>query len=214
MKFKEMNLPNKLTTIRMFCVPFMVVLFVLFMLFSKLNVPVDVLLYSNGLNYLTLTQILMAVLFAFASITDFVDGHLARKYNLVSDYGKLMDPLADKLLVNTTIICMMVCQMYLAQPGAEVLAIISMFCSIVVIARDIFVDALRMQALKKNAVVPASIWGKLKTATLMPGIVFMLLGSLNVVVYLIGLLLMSLGGIFALIGGIKYYIDLSKYIEN
>ena len=74
MKFKEMNLPNKLTTIRMFCVPFMLVLFVLFMLFSKLNIAVDVLLYSNASNYLTLTQVLMAVLFAFASITDLLMG--------------------------------------------------------------------------------------------------------------------------------------------
>lgn len=218
MKFKEMNLPNKLTTIRMFCVPFMVVLFLLMVLNQTFDLPVDYYLIndeSTSLNIkLSVCQLIMVVLFAFASITDFVDGHLARKYNLVSDYGKLMDPLADKLLVNTTIICMMVCQMYLAQPGAEVLAIISIFCSIVVIARDIFVDALRMQALKKNAVVPASIWGKLKTATLMPGIVFMILGSLNIIIYLIGLILMSLGGIFALVGGIKYYIDLSKYIEN
>ena len=114
MKFKEMNLPNKLTTIRMFCVPFMVVLFVLFMLFTKLNIQVDVLIYSSGIHFLTLTQILMAVLFAFASITDFVDGHLARKHNLVSDYGKLMDPLADKLLVNTTILCMLASGMYIS----------------------------------------------------------------------------------------------------
>ena len=218
MKFKEMNLPNKLTTIRMFCVPFMVVLFLLMMLHQTFDLPVDYYVINDitiSLNIkLSVCQIIMVVLFAFASITDFVDGHLARKYNLVSDYGKLMDPLADKLLVNTTIICMMVSGMYLAQPGAEILAIVSIFCSILVIARDIFVDALRMQALKKNAVVAASIWGKLKTATLMPGIIFMLLGSLNIVVYLIGISLMAIGGIFALIGGIKYFISLSKYIES
>lgn len=215
MKFKEMNLPNKLTTIRMFCVPFMLVLFVLFMLFSKLNIAVDVLLYSNASNYLTLTQVLMAVLFAFASITDFVDGHLARKHNLVSDYGKLMDPLADKLLVNTTILCMLASGMYISgQKSFIAFEIFAMVMSIIVIARDIFVDALRMQALKKNAVVPASIWGKLKTATLMPGLVVMLLSSLHIVVFAIGLSLMSLGGFFALIGGIKYYADLSKYIEG
>ena len=215
MKFKEMNLPNKLTTIRMACVPLMLVLFILYMLYSRLNVPCDYTIFAiDAHRYLNVTHILMAVLFAFASITDFVDGHLARKNNIVSDYGKLMDPLADKLLVNTTIICMMVSGMYLAQPGAEILAIVSIFCSILVIARDIFVDALRMQALKKNAVVAASIWGKLKTATLMPGIIFMLLGSLNIVIYLIGISLMAIGGIFALIGGIKYFISLSKYIES
>lgn len=71
-----------------------------------------------------------------------------------------------------------------------------------------------MQALKKDVVVAASIWGKLKTATLMPAIVILLLGSINIVVFLIGLVLMILGGLFALIGGIKYYISLSKYIEE
>lgn len=214
MKFKEMNLPNKLTTIRMFCVPFMLVLFVLFILHRHLGVSCDYTLFYKATSSLSICQILMVVLFAFASITDFVDGHLARKHNLVSDYGKLMDPLADKLLVNTTIICMMAASLYNVFPKLQVLAIISMVLSIVVIARDIFVDALRMQALKKNAVVPATIWGKMKTATLMPGIVIMLLGSLNVIVYAIGLVLMALGGVFALIGGIKYYIDLSKYIED
>lgn len=218
MKFKEMNLPNKLTTLRMFCVPFMVILFVLFLLNNTLDIPCDYKLVYNESGSLTsslsVCQIIMVVLFAFASITDFVDGHLARKHNIVSDYGKLMDPLADKLLVNTTIICMLASQMYNVHGGAEVLSLISVIFSIIVIARDIFVDALRMQALKKNAVVPATIWGKLKTATLMPGIIVLLLGSLNVVIFLIGLSLMVLGGLFALIGGVKYYIDLSKFIED
>ena len=216
MKFKEMNLPNKLTTIRMFCVPLMLVLFVLYMLYTKLNVPCDYTLFAlDAHRYLNVTQVLMAVLFAFASITDFVDGHLARKHNIVSDYGKLMDPLADKLLVNTTIVSMMACGMYLIGSQSFLpLEILAMIASILVIARDIFVDALRMQALKKNAVVPAGIWGKLKTATLMPGIVFMILGSLHPVVFAIGLAFMTLGGIFALIGGVKYYVALSVYIGD
>lgn len=217
MKFKEMNLPNKLTTIRMVCVPFMIVLFVLLYLNRSYGYNCDYFIFYNDENSITVSlsiiQIIMAVLFTFASITDFVDGHLARKNNLVSDYGKLMDPLADKLLVNTTIICMMVCGLY-SVVYAPLLTTIAIFSSILVIARDTFVDALRMQALKKSAVVPASIWGKLKTATLMPGVVFTLLGSINIVVFVIGLVMMSLGGIFALIGGIKYFIDLSKYIES
>ena len=218
MKFKNMNLPNKLTTIRMFCVPLMVVLFILFMLNNILNIPTDYIIYKNESNSLSssisLCQILMVIIFAFASITDFIDGYLARKHNLVSDYGKLMDPLADKLLVNTTIISMMVSKMYFIYSGVEIISIIAVFFSIIVVIRDIFVDALRMQALKKDVVVAASIWGKLKTATLMPAIVILLLGSINIVVFLIGLILMILGGLFALIGGIKYYISLSKYIEE
>ena len=217
MKFKEMNLPNKLTTIRMFCVPFMVVLFVLFLLHNNYNVPCDYKVVYSDVTSITVSlsvcQIVMVVLFAFASITDFVDGHLARKHNIVSDYGKLMDPLADKLLVNTTIICMLASSMYVLNGEAGILSLISIIASIIVIARDIFVDALRMQALKKNAVVPATIWGKMKTATLMPGIMVLLLGSLSPILFILGLILMTLGGVFALIGGVKYYIDLSKYIE-
>ena len=214
MKFKEMNLPNKLTTIRMACVPLMLVLFILYMLYSRLNVPCDYTIFAiDAHRYLNVTHILMAILFAFASITDFVDGHLARKNNIVSDYGKLMDPLADKLLVNTTIVSMMACGMYLIGSSSFLpLEILAMVASIVVIARDIFVDALRMQALKKNAVVAASIWGKVKTATLMPGVVIMILGSFHMVVYAIGLTLISIGGIVALIGGIKYFVSLRQYI--
>lgn len=218
MKFKEMNFPNKLTTIRMFCVPIMIVLFVLFMLNKTLNIPCDYMIiedYSNSVSSsLSLCQIIMAVLFIFASITDYVDGHLARKHNIVSDYGKLMDPLADKLLVNTTIIFMLASGMYNVHNGAQVLAIIAIVFSIIVVIRDIFVDALRMQALKKDVVVSASIWGKLKTATLMPSVVILLLGSFNIALYLVGLCFMILGGIFAIVGGIKYYFCLAKYIGD
>lgn len=218
MKFKEMNLPNKLTTIRMFCVPLMIVLFVLFMLNKSLDINCDYMIIENHSNSisssLSLCQIIMAVLFMFASITDYIDGHLARKNNIVSDYGKLMDPLADKLLVNTTIIFMLASGMYSVHNGLSILAIIAMVFSIIIVVRDIFVDALRMQALKKDVVVSASIWGKLKTATLMPSVVILLLGSLNIAIYIIGLCLMILGGIFAIIGGIKYYLSLEKYIGD
>lgn len=131
MKFKNMNLPNKLTTIRMFCVPLMVVLFILFMLNNILNIPTDYIIYKNEScslsSSISLCQILMVIIFAFASITDFIDGYLARKHNLVSDYGKLMDPLADKLLVNTTIISMMVSKMYFIYSGVEIISIIAVF---------------------------------------------------------------------------------------
>ena len=184
------------------------------MLFTKLNVPCDfVVFWSKGPGYITLTQIVMVVLFAFASITDFVDGYLARKNNIVSDYGKLMDPLADKLLTNTTIMFLLAGGFFtVGQPSFVGFEIFAMVMAIMVIVRDIFVDALRMQALKKNAVVAASIWGKVKTATLMPGVIIMILGSFHMIVYAIGLTLISIGGIVALIGGIKYFMSLRQYI--
>ena len=213
MKFKDMNLPNKLTTIRMFCVPFVAILFILFMLYKNLNFKVDYMFYSSNGHYLTVIQTLIAAIFAFASVTDFVDGYIARKQKIVSDYGKLMDPLADKLLTNTTIIFLLAGGFFsVGQPSFDGFEIFAMVMAIVVIARDIFVDALRMQALKKNAVVAASIWGKVKTATLMPGVVLIVLGSFHYVVFAIGLSLVSIGGVVALIGGIKYFLALRQYI--
>lgn len=218
MKFKDMNTPNKLTTIRMFCVPLVIIIFILYVLGNKYGLPTDYYLFGKGTNhYLTIDQIIVAVLFAFASITDFIDGHMARRLNIVSDYGKLMDPLADKLLVNTTLICMLAFNFFEKEVALSsflvYMQLIAAFLVILTIARDIFVDALRMQALKKGAVVPAMIWGKLKTATLMPGIVILLFGSTNSIIYLIGLLLVSLGGIFAIISGIMYFKNMKQYIE-
>lgn len=207
-----MNIANKITLSRIF----LSVIILVVLLFPWHQFGIDFPTYLvNGNMAIESKYIIVGILFIIASLTDFVDGHLARKNNIVSDYGKLMDPLADKLLVNTTIVSMMACGMYLIGSSSFLpLEILAMVASIVVIARDIFVDALRMQALKKNAVVAAGIWGKLKTATLMPGIVFMILGSLHPVVFAIGLSLMTLGGIFALIGGVKYYQALSIYIGD
>lgn len=211
MKFKNMNLPNRLTTLRMYCVPFMMVLFILYMLSIFAHLPCDLILYQD----FTLLQLIMIIVFICASITDFIDGYLARKRNLVTDYGKLMDPLADKLLVNTTLIGMLTTQMFLKENKQWiVLEIIAITMAIVVIARDIFVDALRMQALKKNAVVAANIWGKAKTATLMPGIIFLFLGGLHEILFVIGLIFITLGGVFALIGFVKYYLEIAKYINE
>lgn len=215
MKFKEMNLPNKLTTIRIFCVPFLVVLFILHILFINLNKNVDMYIYENGYFYLTLNQLLLAILFSFAAITDFVDGYMARKNKIVSDYGKLMDPLADKLLVNTSIMFMIASGMFVAPYGDyKVLEIIATIAAIIVIVRDLFVDALRMQALKKEVVVSASILGKIKTATMVIGIICTIIGSTNGVVHVIGLILISIGGLVALLGGIKYFIKMKKFIGD
>ena len=85
MKFKEMNLPNKLTTIRMICVPIVILLFILHMLYMVFDIPTDVAIIHQAKSFLTLDQILIFILFVGASITDYIDGHLARKNNIVSD---------------------------------------------------------------------------------------------------------------------------------
>ena len=218
MKFKEMNLPNKLTTIRMICVPVVVILFILHMLYVMFNLPTDISLFtSKKLDYLTLDQILILIIFAGASITDYIDGHLARKNNIVSDFGKMMDPLADKLLVNTTLICLASFGfLHQSRVGdfANGLSIILIIMVVLVIFRDFFVDSLRMQSIKNGVVVPASKMGKFKTATLMPGIAFLIVGSANVVIFWIGAILLILGGIFAVIGGVQYYLSIMPTLDK
>ena len=138
-----MNLPNKLTVMRVLLIPF----FVLFEL-------VD---FNGYGNYLALA------VFVVASLTDAFDGHIARKYNLVTNFGKLMDPLADKLLVCTAMLCLMEKDM------------LPVLVVIIIIAREFTISAFRLIAANNNVVIAAGIWGKLKTISQMIMIIWLLL---------------------------------------
>lgn len=139
------NLPNKLTMLRIIMIP----LFVLFFEWSSLP-----------MNYFW-----AFVMFALASITDLLDGKIARKYNLVSDFGKLMDPLADKVLVTAAMVC------FVADPTAQTPA----WIVITILAREFLVTSLRLLAAAKGVVLAADKWGKYKTATTMVWICWNLL---------------------------------------
>ena len=129
-----MNLPNKLTVARVIAVPF----YVAFMLIS--GIPY---------NYLW-----ALILFGAASLTDMIDGKIARKNNLITDLGKFLDPLADKVLVSAALICMVE------------LGWTASYLVIIIICREFIVSALRLAAASSNdrTVIAAGIWGKLKTA--------------------------------------------------
>ena len=126
-----MNLPNKLTLLRVFMIP----IFVVFML-------VDITPFDNW--------IALAV-FILASLTDLLDGKLALKYNLVTNFGKFMDPLADKLLVCSAMICLV--EMH----------IIPAWIVIIIIAREFIISGFRLIASDNGVVIAASYWGKFKT---------------------------------------------------
>lgn len=126
-----MNLPNKLTLLRVFMIP----VFVVFML-------VDITPFDNW--------IALAV-FILASLTDLLDGKIARKYNLVTNFGKFMDPLADKLLVCSAMICLV--EMH----------IIPAWIVIIIIAREFIISGFRLIASDNGVVIAASYWGKFKT---------------------------------------------------
>lgn len=126
-----MNLPNKLTMMRVFMIP----VFVLFMLVNI--TPYD--------NWIALT------IFIIASLTDLLDGKIARKYNLVTNFGKFMDPLADKLLVCSAMICLVA------------MNLIPAWIVIVIIAREFIISGFRLIASDNGVVIAASYWGKFKT---------------------------------------------------
>lgn len=140
-----MNLPNKLTILRVIMIPFFV--------FSLL-------VYDGTNQYL---RYVAAVIFVVASLTDFLDGKIARKYNLVTNFGKFMDPLADKLLVCSALICMV----ELNQLPAWMV--------IVIISREFIISGFRLVASDKGVVIAASYWGKWKTTFQMIGVVLLIL---------------------------------------
>ena len=140
-----MNLPNKLTTLRMVMVPF----FVFF------------LLWQHGENY-TFRMIALA-LFIIASLTDLADGKIARKYNLVTDFGKFMDPLADKLLVCSALICLID------------LGQIPAWMVVIIIGRESIISGFRLVASDNGVVIAASYWGKWKTTFQMFAVILMIL---------------------------------------
>lgn len=156
-----MNLPNKLTLIRIMIIPIIIIVSVLNVLKIDLNI------IDGGLS-ITVQNLIILVLFAIASFTDFLDGHLARKNNLVTDFGKFMDPLADKLLVMSALIIL------LEQGKLNVFGIGLGFVVTIILAREFMVTGIRLLALQSNNnVIAASKLGKAKTATQMVMIILM-----------------------------------------
>lgn len=132
-----MNLPNKLTVFRIILIPIFV-----FLMLTKI-VP-----YGN---------IYAGFVFILACVTDFLDGYLARKYNLITTFGKFMDPLADKLLVCAALVC------FVAADDIRM----PVWIAIIIISREFIISGYRLVAVEKGVVISASIWGKVKTVVQM-----------------------------------------------
>lgn len=188
-----MNLPNKITIARIVMIP-------IFVLFYYLTAVPHNLLYA-------------AIIFALAAFTDFLDGYIARKYNLVTDLGKFLDPIADKVLVLTAFMLM------LTEVNGNLLPALSGgICVSLVIARELIVASFRMVAASKNAVIAADKLGKIKTFSQDFAILFMLVGrafsdyslithgtiDFFAVLYLIGYGLVIFSTIMTVISGVNY----------
>lgn len=157
-----MNLPNKLTVLRVVMIPF----FVAFLLFDITGAA---------------DKWIALAIFCAASLTDMLDGKIARKYNLVTNFGKFMDPLADKLLVCTAMICLV------SMDKLNVIVVL------VIIAREFIISGFRLVASDNGIVIAASYWGKLKTVSQMAMVI---------------VLIMDLGGVFEMIGNVLVWVAL------
>ncbi len=165
-----MNLPTKITFSRIIATVLLIVTLFVLSLIKDLSTP----LLGN-----TRINLIFLVLFGFfviASYTDHLDGKLARKNNQVTDLGKFLDPVADKLLVNTMLI-FLCAPRFFAPYAREQTALIPVWCVILMVARDTVVDALRFIAAQKGVVIAANIFGKLKTVLQMVAIGAVLLND-------------------------------------
>ncbi len=146
-----MNLPNKLTMLRIFMIPIFV-----FCLLA---------------NFIPYHSYIALGVFILASLTDLLDGKIARKKNLVTNFGKFMDPLADKLLVVSALLCLLV-----VDDGSRMCSnqIIGLIAVLIIVGREFIISGFRLVASDAGIVIAASMWGKFKTATTMIAICFML----------------------------------------
>lgn len=170
-----MNLPNKLTLSRVIMIPF----YLVFQMFD----------FWPGI-----TRWIALAIFIIASLTDMLDGKIARKYNLVTNFGKFMDPLADKLLVCSALICFV----YLGRLSAWIV--------IIIIAREFIISGFRLVASDNDVVIAASMWGKWKTTFQMIMIGFLIADIKHPVFEIVTMILIVIATILTIVSLIDYIV--------
>ena len=191
-----MNLPNRITMSRIF----MTILIIGVCLFPFYSVGIEIPKYEVSGIVIDLRYIIAGVLFIIAAITDFIDGKLARGRNLVTDTGKMLDAIADKVLVNSVLIIF-------AANG-----FIHPTIAVIYIFRDEVVNAMRMHAAKQGVVVAASITGKIKTFAMMTGLSLMFFYNLpfELINIHIDEFLIYFATVMSVVSGIQYYKAIMK----
>ncbi len=179
-----MNLPNKLTILRIVMIPLFIALY-----------------YITAIPY---NYTISAVVFLIAAFTDFLDGYIARKYKLVTNLGKFLDPIADKVLVSSALIIMLVT----VPNGLPILPSYSAIAIAIILGRELVVSGFRMVAASKGAVIAADWSGKIKTFVTDVAIVILLVGAdltpgLYEVVNIIGLVALGIATILTIVSGIE-----------
>ena len=197
-----MNLPNKITMSRIFLT--IIIIIILLFPFESAGIYLPK-LFVNETLVVEIKYIIAGLLFVIASLTDFVDGKIARKYNLITDFGKMIDAIADKVLVNSVLIIL------------ASLGFISPIIPVVIIFRDTVVDSIKMIAGNKGHVVAAIKTGKYKTACMMTGVTLTLFYNLPFELWNIKVsdVLLILACVLSVISAIEYYNMNKEYIfEN
>lgn len=167
-----MNLPTKITFSRIVAIILLIIaLFVLSLVDNFQTIELG----NTGIN---LVFLIIFVFFLLASFTDYLDGHIARKYNMVTSLGIFLDPVADKLLINSLVIFLIAPSIFAPYiPNVESVMSFNMWCAIILVARDIVVDALRFIAAQRKVVIAANIFGKMKTVFEMIAVSLVLLNG-------------------------------------
>lgn len=179
-----MTTANKLTLLRVFMIPIM-------MIVVYIKPLQDQILFFD----MSVSQTIFAILFVLASITDFFDGYIARKYNQITTFGKFLDPIADKLIV-------MVALLYLMMLDSSR---VPLWAVMIVIIREFLVTGIRLLAVEKGKVIAASPYGKIKTASTMVALILMLFNDFGFLP-LIGDVIFYFAILATIISGIDYFI--------
>lgn len=187
-----MNLPNKITLLRIFMTMLMIV--ILIFPFEATGIPMQKLFVNESI-VIDVKYLVAGFLFMIAAVTDFLDGFLARRTNRVTDFGKMLDAIADKVLVNCVLVA-------LASTG-----FIHPIIPIIIIFRDIVVDSIKMIAGNKGKVIAAIQTGKWKTACMMIGIILTLFYNLpfELINIRVSDILLILGCVLSIISGVQYF---------
>ncbi len=181
-KESKINLPTKITIARI-ALAFLLIIGIIILYFLDLYKVIDLseCNFSVGKNIsnfnVTMNYVVLIILgvFLIASLTDFLDGYIARKYNMVTDLGKFLDPIADKMLINALMIFL--CVGFTSLTKTNTMTLFPFFCVIIMEIRDLIVDGLRFMGAKKNIVIAANIFGKAKTVIQMVAICVVLLND-------------------------------------
>ena len=194
-----MNLPNKLTVFRIFITIFIII--ILLFPFHAIGIS-SIKLFINESIVVSLKYIIAGVLFIIGCLTDFVDGYIARKYNMVTELGKMLDAIADKILVNSVLII-------LAAQG-----IIHPLIPVIIVSRDTIVDVIKMIVGNKKGAVAAIKSGKIKTTFMMVGLSLTLFNNLPFELWnlKISSLFLIIATVLSIYSGIEYYKQNKLYI--